>query len=43
MIDKKSNTKPKRLPKGQRIHIRRLKQAANKESINVSTIVRKGS
>jgi hypothetical protein len=30
MANKKSKTKTKRLPKGQRIHIRRLKQAARK-------------
>jgi len=31
MIDKQSNKKTKRLPKGQRTHIRRLKQAVNKQ------------
>jgi hypothetical protein len=32
MSDKKSTKKPKRLSKGQRKHIRRLKQAARKEA-----------
>ena len=31
MSDKKSTKKPKRLSKGQRKHVRRLKQAARKE------------
>jgi len=31
MADKTSKTKTKRLPKGQRTHNRRLKQAARKE------------
>lgn len=30
MADKPNKTKPKRLSKGQRTHIRRLKQAARK-------------
>ncbi len=30
MADKVSKTKPKRLSKGQRTHVRRLKQAARK-------------
>jgi hypothetical protein len=30
MTDKTSKTKPKRLPRGQRAHIRRLKQEARK-------------
>jgi len=30
MADKTSKTKPKRLSKGQRTHVRRLKQAARK-------------
>jgi hypothetical protein len=30
MADKTSKTRSKRLPKGQRIHMRRLKQAARK-------------
>ena len=30
MVDKKGKTKPKRLSKGQRTHVRRLKQAARK-------------
>jgi hypothetical protein len=30
MADKTSKAKPKRLPKGQRTHVRRLKQAARK-------------
>jgi hypothetical protein len=30
VTDKTSKTKPKRLPKGQRTHIRRLKQEARK-------------
>ena len=30
MADKTSKTRPKRLSKGQRIHVRRLKQAARK-------------
>ena len=30
MADKASKTRSKRLPKGQRIHMRRLKQAARK-------------
>jgi len=37
MLDKttkKSKTKKKRLPKGQRMHIRRLKQDARKTAIN---------
>jgi hypothetical protein len=35
MANKSSKTKTKRLPKGQRTHTRRLKQAARKEaSIN---------
>jgi hypothetical protein len=33
MTDKTSNAKPKRLPKGQRTHVRRLKQAARKAGI----------
>ncbi len=37
MADKKSNKNLKRLPKGQRTHARRLKQAARKESILVSS------
>jgi hypothetical protein len=32
MANKTSKTKIKRLPKGQRTHIRRLKQAARKEA-----------
>jgi len=32
MAEKNSNKKPKRLPKGQRTHARRLKQAARKET-----------
>jgi hypothetical protein len=31
MADKKSKNKPRRLSKGQRTHIRRMKQAASKE------------
>jgi hypothetical protein len=31
MVNKTSKPKTKRLPKGQRTHIRRLKQAARKE------------
>ena len=33
MPDKTSRTKRKRLPKGQRTHVRRLKQAARKAGI----------
>ena len=33
MADKTSKTKRKRLPKGQRTHVRRLKQAARKAGI----------
>jgi hypothetical protein len=33
MADKTGNTRPKRLPKGQRTHVRRLKQAARKSGI----------
>jgi hypothetical protein len=33
MTDQTSNAKPKRLPKGQRTHVRRLKQAARKAGI----------
>ncbi|MBN1450670.1 MAG: hypothetical protein JW963_06610 [Anaerolineales bacterium] len=33
MTDKTSKTQRKRLPKGQRTHIRRLKQAARKAGI----------
>ena len=33
MADKTSKIKPKRLPKGQRTHVRRLKQAARKAGI----------
>jgi len=33
MTDKTSNAKPKRLPKGQRTYVRRLKQAARKAGI----------
>jgi len=33
MADKTSKTKPKRLPKGQRTHVRRLKQAGRKAGI----------
>lgn len=33
MADKTSKTKPKRLAKGQRTHVRRLKQAARKAGI----------
>jgi len=32
MADKTSKIKPKRLSKGQRTHVRRLKQAARKEA-----------
>jgi hypothetical protein len=35
MADKNSKKEPKRLSKGQRTHVRRLKQAARKDSINV--------
>jgi hypothetical protein len=33
MADKTGNTRPKRLPKGQRTHVRRLKQAARRAGI----------
>jgi hypothetical protein len=33
MANKTSKTKPKRLSKGQRTHVRRLKQAARKAGI----------
>jgi hypothetical protein len=33
MADKTSKTRPKRLSKGQRTHVRRLKQAARKADI----------
>ena len=33
MADKTSKTKPKRLPKGHRKHVRRLKQAARKAGV----------
>ena len=33
MTDKTSKAKPKRLPKGQRTHIRRLKQEARKTGV----------
>ena len=33
MADKTSKTKPRRLPKGHRKHVRRLKQAARKAGI----------
>jgi len=33
MADKTSKTKTRRLPKGQRIHARRLKQAARKTDV----------
>lgn len=33
MANKTSKIKPKRLPKGQRTHMRRLKQAARKAGI----------
>lgn len=33
MANKTSKTKPKRLSKGQRLHVRRLKQAASKGGI----------
>jgi hypothetical protein len=33
VADKTSKAKPKRLPKGQRTHVRRLKQAARKAGI----------
>ena len=36
MADKNIKNKPKRASKGQRTHARRLKQAARKESTNVS-------
>ena len=36
MPDKQSTEKPKRLSKGQRKHIRRLKQAARKETSTTS-------
>jgi hypothetical protein len=35
MSDKNSKKKPKRLSKGQRTHVRRLKQAARKELPNM--------
>jgi hypothetical protein len=36
MANKASKTKIKRLPKGQRTHVRRLKQAARKEATTSS-------
>jgi hypothetical protein len=33
MADKTGKTRPRRLPKGQRTHVRRLKQAARKAGI----------
>ena len=36
MADKTSKTKPRRLPKGHRKHVRRLKQAARKAGIAYS-------
>jgi hypothetical protein len=33
MADKTDGTRPKRLPKGQRIHVRRLKQAARRAGV----------
>jgi hypothetical protein len=36
MADKTSKTKPKRLPKGHRKHVRRLKQAARKAGVAYS-------
>ena len=39
MAEKISKIKTKRLPKGQRTHVRRLKQAARKEA--VAAVVRK--
>ena len=33
MADKTSRTKRKRLPKGQRTHVRRMKQAARKAGV----------
>jgi hypothetical protein len=33
MADKTSKTKRKRLPKGQRTHVRRIKQAARKAGV----------
>ncbi|MFN2155599.1 MAG: hypothetical protein ACK2UX_10225 [Anaerolineae bacterium] len=33
MADKTGKTRPRRLPKGQRAHVRRLKQAARKAGI----------
>jgi hypothetical protein len=35
MADKNSKKETKRLSKGQRTHVRRLKQTARKDSINV--------
>jgi len=36
MADKKSKSKTKRLPKSQRIHVRRLKQEARKAALTPS-------
>lgn len=36
MANKTSKAKPKRLPKGQRTHVRRIKQAARKAGIAYS-------
>ena len=40
MADKTSNAKPKRLPKGHRKHVRRLKEAARKAGIAYRRSVR---
>jgi hypothetical protein len=40
MADKTSKTKPKRLPKGHRKHVRRLKQAARRAGITYRRPVR---
>jgi hypothetical protein len=41
MTDKNRINKPKRLSKGQRIYVRRLKQAAGKEPIVVRPVIKK--
>jgi hypothetical protein len=43
MADKTSKTRRKRLPKGQRKHVRRLKQAARKAGTEAREPLTKGS
>jgi hypothetical protein len=43
MADKLSKKNPQKMSKGQRTHVRRLKQAARKEAINLTNSPRSGT